>query len=50
LLRRYRDIYVPGPDVGTNDADMKTIAVENGIDSVVSKLPCFPGTAKLQAY
>lgn len=37
LLRRYRDIYVPGPDVGTNDADMKTIAIENGIDSAVSK-------------
>jgi len=37
LLRRYRDLYVPGPDVGTNDADMKTIAIENGIDSAVSK-------------
>jgi glutamate dehydrogenase (NAD(P)+) len=37
LLARYRDIYVPGPDVGTNDADMKTIAIENGIDSAVSK-------------
>jgi glutamate dehydrogenase (NAD(P)+) len=37
LLRRYRDIYVPGPDVGTNDADMKTIASENAIDSAVSK-------------
>ncbi|MBW2488335.1 MAG: Glu/Leu/Phe/Val dehydrogenase, partial [Deltaproteobacteria bacterium] len=37
LLRRYREIYVPGPDVGTNDADMKTIASENGIDSAVSK-------------
>lgn len=37
LLRRYRDIYVPGPDVGTDDADMKTIAIENGIDSAVSK-------------
>ncbi|MBW2472635.1 MAG: glutamate dehydrogenase, partial [Deltaproteobacteria bacterium] len=37
LLRRYRDIYLPGPDVGTNDADMKTIAIENGIDSAVSK-------------
>lgn len=37
LIRRYRDIYVPGPDVGTNDADMKTIAMENGIDSAVSK-------------
>jgi glutamate dehydrogenase (NAD(P)+) len=30
-------MYVPGPDVGTNDADMKTIAIENGIDSAVSK-------------
>ena len=37
LLRRYREIYVPGPDVGTDDADMKTIAMENGIDSAVSK-------------
>jgi glutamate dehydrogenase (NAD(P)+) len=37
LVRRYRHIYVPGPDVGTNDADMKTIAIENGIDSAVSK-------------
>jgi glutamate dehydrogenase (NAD(P)+) len=37
LIRRYRHMYVPGPDVGTNDADMKTIAIENGIDSAVSK-------------
>ena len=37
LLFRYCDVYVPGPDVGTNDADMKTVAVENGIDSAVSK-------------
>lgn len=37
LIHRYRQIYVPGPDVGTNDADMKTIAVENGIDCAVSK-------------
>ncbi len=37
LLFRYRDIYVPGPDVGTNDADMMTVAIENGIDSAVSK-------------
>ena len=37
MLRRYGDIYVPGPDVGTNDDDMKTIAVENGIDGAVSK-------------
>ena len=37
LIKRYKDIYVPGPDVGTNDADMKMIAIENGLDSAVSK-------------
>lgn len=37
LIRRYREIYLPGPDVGTNDSDMKTIAIENGLDCVVSK-------------
>ena len=37
LLRRYRHLYVPGPDVGSSDADMKTIAVENGLDGAVSK-------------
>jgi len=37
LIHRYRHMYVPGPDVGTNDGDMKTIAVENGIDCAVSK-------------
>jgi glutamate dehydrogenase (NAD(P)+) len=37
LLHRYRDIYLPGPDVGTNDADMKTIAVQNGLDHALSK-------------
>ena len=37
LLYRYRNVYVPGPDVGTSDADMKTVAVENGIDAAVSK-------------
>ncbi len=37
LLYRYHDIYLPGPDVGTCDADMKTIAIENGLDVVVSK-------------
>jgi glutamate dehydrogenase (NAD(P)+) len=37
LLYRYRDIFLPGPDAGTNDADMKTIAVENGLDCAVSK-------------
>ena len=36
LPSHYRDLYLPGPD-GTNDADMKTIAIENGLDSVVSK-------------
>ena len=37
LIRRYHPIYLPGPDVGTNDADMKTIAVENGLDNALSK-------------
>ncbi len=37
LLRRYRKIYIPGPDVGTNDADMKIFAIENGLNNVVSK-------------
>lgn len=37
LIRRYKDIYLPGPDVGTNDADMKTIAIENGLDKALSK-------------
>ncbi|WDP85378.1 MAG: CBS domain-containing protein [Desulfobacter sp.] len=37
LLRRYKNIYIPGPDVGTNDADMKTFAIENGLNNVVSK-------------
>lgn len=37
LIYRYRNIYLPGPDVGTNDADMKTIAIENGIDNALSK-------------
>jgi glutamate dehydrogenase/leucine dehydrogenase/CBS domain-containing protein len=37
LIRRYKNLYIPGPDVGTNDSDMKTIAIENGLDSAVSK-------------
>ena len=37
LIRRYRGIYLPGPDVGTNDEDMRTVAIENGLDSAVSK-------------
>ncbi len=37
LIGRYRHLYLPGPDVGTNDADMKIIAIENGIDSALSK-------------
>ncbi|MEJ2277624.1 MAG: Glu/Leu/Phe/Val dehydrogenase dimerization domain-containing protein [Candidatus Lokiarchaeota archaeon] len=37
LIKKYTDIYVPGPDVGTNDSDMKIIAIENGIDNAVSK-------------
>ncbi|MFX1301742.1 MAG: Glu/Leu/Phe/Val dehydrogenase dimerization domain-containing protein [Promethearchaeota archaeon] len=37
LIHRYIDIYLPGPDVGTNDDDMKTIAIENGLDNALSK-------------
>ncbi len=37
LLHRYRHIYLPGPDVGTNDEDMKTIAIENGLNCALSK-------------
>ncbi len=37
LIFRYRDNYLPGPDVGTNDADMKTVAIENGLDHALSK-------------
>lgn len=37
LIYRYKDVYLPGPDVGTNDEDMKTIAIENGIDHTLSK-------------
>lgn len=37
LLHRYVRHYNPGPDVGTNDQDMKTIAIENGLDAVLSK-------------
>jgi len=37
LIKKYRELYIPGPDVGTNDSDMMTIAIENGIDSAVSK-------------
>ena len=37
LIYHYRDIYLPGPDVGTNDADMKTIAMMNGLDNALSK-------------
>lgn len=37
LIFPYRDIYLPGPDVGTNDSDMKIIAVANGLDNALSK-------------
>jgi glutamate dehydrogenase (NAD(P)+) len=37
LIYRYRDIFVPGPDVGTNDADMGVVAAANGLDHAVSK-------------
>lgn len=44
LLYRYKDIYNPGPDVGTNDADMRTIAIENGLDNTLSKPEEMGGT------
>lgn len=37
LIGRYKDIYIPGPDVGTNDADMGYVAAINGLDHAVSK-------------
>lgn len=37
LIGRYTSIYLPGPDVGTNDADMMTVAIENGLDNALSK-------------
>ncbi len=37
LLQRYGKIYLPGPDVGTNDHDMKTVAIENGLNRALSK-------------
>lgn len=37
LIHRYTEIYIPGPDVGTNDADMKTFGIENGLNNCVSK-------------
>ena len=37
LLQRYVRLYNPGPDVGTNDQDMKTVAIENGLDAALSK-------------
>jgi glutamate dehydrogenase/leucine dehydrogenase/CBS domain-containing protein len=37
LLYRYRDVFIPGPDVGTTDADMKIIAIESGLDNAISK-------------
>lgn len=37
LIRRYQKTYLPGPDVGTNDADMRLIATVNGLDCALSK-------------
>jgi glutamate dehydrogenase (NAD(P)+) len=37
LIYRYRQVYLPGPDVGTNDEDMRAIAVENGLNCALSK-------------
>ena len=48
-IRRYRHMNVAAPDVDTNDADMKTIAIENGIDSAVSK-PADMGGNQIDAH
>lgn len=37
LIYRYQEIYLPGPDVGTNDEDMRTIAIMNGLNCALSK-------------
>jgi glutamate dehydrogenase (NAD(P)+) len=37
LIYAYHDVFLPGPDVGTDDADMKIVAIENGLDNALSK-------------
>jgi glutamate dehydrogenase (NAD(P)+) len=37
LLVRYNDIFLPGPDVGTNTQDMRLVAIANGLDHALSK-------------
>lgn len=37
LLKRYNDLFLPGPDVGTSTVDMKTVAIENGLDDALLK-------------
>jgi glutamate dehydrogenase/leucine dehydrogenase/CBS domain-containing protein len=37
LINRYNEIYLPGPDVGTNDQDMGEVAAMNGLDNALSK-------------
>lgn len=49
LLRRYQETFYPGPDVGTTDADMKLIAIENGLDTSVSKPADMGGSRAEQA-
>ena len=44
LIARYIAVYNPGPDVGTDDEDMALIAVENGLDNVLSKPARMGGT------
>jgi len=44
LLARYTGLYNPGPDVGVDDEDMAALAMENGLDAVVSKPARMGGT------
>jgi len=37
LIKRYKDLYIPCQEKGFEDEDVKTIIVENGIDSILSK-------------
>jgi glutamate dehydrogenase/leucine dehydrogenase/CBS domain-containing protein len=44
LIARYAAEYNPGPDVGMDDEDMGLLAIEIGLDSVVSKPARMGGT------
>jgi glutamate dehydrogenase (NAD(P)+) len=49
MIQPYAAIYNPGPDVGITDTDMRTIAIVNGLDNVVSK-PSEMGGNQIDLY